>query len=103
MPAEYGGPDPKDLGIAKSINRSPVVEEVEKMLPEQENRNGLVVNILDNKKVRSEISTEQLNGFIEVVRGRIGAELAHEKTTLPKDRLERLDEEVQANPEIVKA
>ena len=78
-------------------------ETIDNLIPKQENRDGLLVNVIENKRLKGEILPEQLGDFTKIVHSRIAEEMAQEKTTLPKDRLQGLDEELERNPQIVKA
>lgn len=98
MSTEFG-PSPEDMGIVNKVEQR---GEIEKLLPPQENRNGLVVNAVENKKPKGEVSEEELRQFTEAMHARIAEEMARDKTTLPKDRLKLLDEEIEANPQAVK-
>lgn len=76
---------------------------IEKLLPPQEERDGFLVNAVENKKIKGEISPEDVEAFIEVMLERIAKELGREHTTLPKDRLQDLEAELRQNQEAVKS
>jgi hypothetical protein len=61
----------------------------------QEDRDGLVVNKVENKTTRSPLEQEEVEVFVAIVHERIQEEMGRDKTTLPKENLQRLDEEVE--------
>ncbi len=80
---------------------------IEKLLPSQEDRDGLLVSAIENKKIKGDVSPEDVDAFIEVMLERIAKELAKEfeggKTTLSEGYLEDLKAEIFRNREVVKS